>query len=615
MAYKISINELQNGILHVVKRFPLLLAVCIFGTISIMHIVEGNDEQYTTAMLISVLALSTLVSIVLISESFNLSTILSLIMQFVFIGLFILYWYSMPLSFFDSANKHIYRFFGFLFASHLLVSFSAFIKSKNLLAFWDFNQQLFFRWLFGVAYSIVIYAGIAGAITAVKYLFDVEVRNETYGHLFAIIVGIIHPVYFLSGVPVINKVEDEGEYDNEINYGKALRILCIYILIPIVIIYLLILYAYSGKIILQWNWPKGWVANLVTGFSISGILTLLLIFPIRNKDDQSLARLYFKYFFIILMPIFILLYLSIGKRIGDYGFTEDRIIVLSLAIWLSILAIYFIFINHNNIRFIPISLFTITVLILVGPWSMFSISKNSQMKLLSKYLIENKILINGKVAELNETQENNIKSFNRFKITSLVNHLIMYNGIEVLQPLFIEPLDTVKENSRWNQSDVIFRKMGIEPLYYFDTYDSDSTIEATPSVDSDYFSYTSFENERINISGYDLMYKFNFNNWAKDQKVKIPIDSKNILVDFVTDSSSILIESNSQKYIFNLSDFVKPLYKNYSSSNLSIDKLSKEIELDNYRIKIVIENINGYYNKPYINVNSAAGYFLIAEKK
>ena len=62
--------------------------------------------------------------------------------------------------------------------------------------------------------------------------------------------------------------------------------------------------------------------------------------------------------------------------------------------------------------------------------------------------------------------------------------------------------------------------MGIEPLYYFDTYDSDSTIEATPSVDSDYFSYTSFENERINISGYDLMYKFNFNNWAKDQKVK-----------------------------------------------------------------------------------------------
>ncbi|MBK8672284.1 MAG: DUF4153 domain-containing protein [Bacteroidetes bacterium] len=62
------------------------------------------------------------------------------------------------------------------------------------------------------------------------------------------------------------------------------------------------------------------------------------------------------------MPLIALLFVSIMKRINDYGITEWRYIGFVLGCWLLILSIYFIFSKSKNIFYIPFSLFIICIL-------------------------------------------------------------------------------------------------------------------------------------------------------------------------------------------------------------------------------------------------------------
>src|SRR5690606_24507962 len=134
---------------------------------------------------------------------------------------------------------------------------------------------------------------------------------------------------------------------NHVNtFPKGLKIFVQYILIPLAIIYLLILYAYSAKILVEWNLPNGWVSMLILWYAVFGILAILLAYPLRDDTDNPWVRLYSRFFFVGLLPLILLLFIAVGVRIGDYGVTELRYYVVLLGIWLMMMALYFIFSKH-----------------------------------------------------------------------------------------------------------------------------------------------------------------------------------------------------------------------------------------------------------------------------
>src|SRR5690606_37394677 len=91
-----------------------------------------------------------------------------------------------------------------------------------------------------------------------------------------------------------------------------------------------------------------------------------------------------------------------------------RYFIILLAIWLSILCLYFIFYKSPSIQLIPISLFAIIILSTYGPQSPFNLSKKSQKARLQNYI----------------HQQN--ENANREK-TSIVNYLIDFHGLTALQ--------------------------------------------------------------------------------------------------------------------------------------------------------------------------------------
>src|SRR5699024_3468757 len=168
--------------------------------------------------------------------------------------------------------------------------------------------------------------------------------------------------FFLAGIP-----DPIHKLDRIRNYPKGLKVFTQNILIPLVIIYMIILYLYMAKIITQWAWPEGWISILVLSFSIAGILANLLLHPLRNDIKYKWVKRFSKGYYWILVPLSILLLLAIWRRISEYGITVERYFVLVLGLWLTGIVLYFVISRAKNIKVIPASLCIVAFAISIGP--------------------------------------------------------------------------------------------------------------------------------------------------------------------------------------------------------------------------------------------------------
>lgn len=277
-----------------------------------------------------------------------------------------------------------YRFMMFLAGTHLLVSYAPYIGSGDKEGFWQFNKTLFLQFLNATLYSATLYIGLLIAIETIKFLFGVQYTFSAEIDLFIVVSTFFHTVFFLSKIP--------KPADFKSDYPAGLKIFTQYVLLPLEVVYLAILYVYAGKIVVQWQLPQGRVAYLVLAFSVAGIFALLLLYPLRQSVKERWVSIFSRRYYLALLPLIVLLFTGIFRRINDYGVTENRYVVAVLAFWLAGVTIYFLSGKRDDIRWIPITLSILCFLLPIGPWNIFAVSKNSQLKQFREILVSNKIL-------------------------------------------------------------------------------------------------------------------------------------------------------------------------------------------------------------------------------
>ncbi len=293
---------------------------------------------------------------------------------------------------FATDESQAIQIFGYGLLTHLVVAFLPFIGNFKINAFWQYNKSLFIRAYTTVLYTGVLFAGLSGAILAITQLFDVDFGGKIYAYLWFVMALPVSVIIFSAGVPTdIDELESSNDLPN------GLRIFVQFILIPLVVLYLLILYAYMGKILLQWSLPQGWVTILIMVFSVLGMLAMLLVHPYQHQKENSWVKWYTKGYYIALIPLLILQYIAIFTRIGDYGFTAPRWAVLAITVWLTWITLYNVFFKGRNIVLIPLTLFITAFLFLLGPLSHKSISISSQTAKINRLLTELNMAKNGKL--------------------------------------------------------------------------------------------------------------------------------------------------------------------------------------------------------------------------
>jgi hypothetical protein len=513
----------------------------------------------------------------------------------------------------DSPQIYIYRFFQLAVASHLLAAVAPFHRRGSVAGFWEFNRILFQRILQSILFSTILYAGLAIALWAVQSLLGVKVDWKAYYFLFLSVAFLFNTWFFLAGVPS-NWQELEEDYD----YPAGLRMFVQFILLPLITLYVVILYGYLLKILVIREWPRGTIGWLVSVVSVVGMLALLLVHPLRNRAGHRWIQLYSRSFYLGLFPLIVLLLMAIWRRLSEYGLTEDRYFLLVLTLWLSAIAAYFSFVRQSSIKVIPVSLALIAMLTIAGPWGPYQLSLQNQLARLRDRLERLNILQNGRIEKTTDSLALN----DRKEISALVRYLTEMHGAVSLQPWFKEdlrrqlakeaahPNTSIFSRSTYGHPKIITELMGVsyvEPWQH--SADSKSFYASSP-----------LRNNVRSVTGYDYFAPFNlYKTNGKASSSMIPIGERNYEIFWSRDENRIELRDGIQTLVaLDLGPFLKQLQQQTESGSnygLSEALMSLEGESTSARLKLRFESISGTRDSSGIHLNFANGDVLLKLKE
>lgn len=414
---KLNFKALSADLLSVAGRFYLVLFfVFTLAVLSFMEINDKNFElefNYWGGIILSTIVA---VSIVLFNEinTHKLRRLFSYL-AIVAVAVYGFYFFNHKITW-ESMQ------FAAFMVTAVLVTFVVLFFGKNTdAAFWTFAEKNVRELITTMIYISVLFGGLTLAVYAVDVLFEVKVTDKVYANLSVICYLIVAPVYFLMNVP-----QKSEFYADAPDYGKFLKILGLYVFLPVLAIYLVILYFYLFKIILRWELPNGWVTTLVSVLALGGYIAKFLLYPV---SDNKVVRFLNRWFSLLLLPLIVLMSVGLARRIADYGISINRLYVLVFNVWLYGVSIYLFVTKSAHLRWLVVSFAAVLLVVSVGPWSVFAVTKRVVEKDLKTLLTENKLLVNGQLVD-NKSSKIEMGDSIEAEISDKVYYYVSNFGIE-----------------------------------------------------------------------------------------------------------------------------------------------------------------------------------------
>lgn len=529
------------------KRFPIVLSWVIIGTLFTLFAVEIDlldTSFYTKAIITFILGVSWLIATRFLEEQLKRSGNWIFLITFLFLGFF----YTTLLSEETMNTEQITRFVLYLLVGHLLVFVAPFVFLYEKNTYFNYLKCVFISIVRSLFFSLILYLGITLALLAIKYLFNVDIKSERFLQIFIFCLGIVNTWVYLSDFPM------DIHSKTTINYTKALEVLVKYILIPLVVLYLIILYAYSLKIVINWSLPKGWVTHLILALSFLGFTIQLLISPIQKIIDSKVIKYFHPWFYVILLPLILLLFIAIFRRISDYGITENRYFVIVLACWILGMTLYMLFSKKKRTKWFPLSLAILSIAISFGFWGAFSVSTKSQIYQFEKKFNEIKAANLITTSKKKNRLESIVQYLNKKGETDKLSSVLGYN-----------PKEVFKNEDSWSIPYKIINKLNIEVKdkeednLRFNFSQNDLNIE----LDVRNYDFLS----RIHISEHEtskgIQGKYYFKIGKKSNVIKVIEDGK--LIGEI-DCSQLIKELLSQSQNYDISKELMTIEKNINNT-------------------------------------------------
>ena len=270
-------------------------------------------------------------------------------------------------------------------------------------------------------YSFIVFIGISSIVFALDSLFKFDFGSLVYLRIGIFSFILFNVITFFQDFP---KVRDSF---TDYKYPKPFRILLVYIITPLVIIYTLILLAYFIKILALWQIPNNLIVNLVIWFAAFSVVYLFFLSRVDTIGFINKLKIIFP---ISLFPLLGMMFFAIYLRISEYGLTENRYIVIAGGLWVFLSLIYYIFYRENSNITVPIFLAAIILITGIGPASATSLSLRSQNARFEKLLKENNMIAGEGIRS-----DVNIDSSAKNQIIDIVSYMDKRDRIEDLNHL------------------------------------------------------------------------------------------------------------------------------------------------------------------------------------
>ena len=266
--------------------------------------------------------------------------------------------------------------------------------------------------------------------------------------------------------------------------------------------------------------------------------------------------------------------MAIGRRVIEYGVTENRYFLIILSLWLLMVAVYFLVSHRKHIKFIPLSLFFAALLSGYGPWNAFSVSEDSQHHRLVDLLSKNKILKEGKVLKI----ERSIPVDDQVEISSIVSYMIDVHGLTSIQDLFsVNLIATTNNSSNTSGSFKAGRVMDLMGLDYKTQY-----IDPTRQKDVEYLNYSSTISVVTNVSDFDYLFPVDIYMSSSSSVINRSLDSSEVDIAYHKGDYYLKVSFNhGAPDTISLRPLINSLIKKYGHDDYSVNENELTVDLIN----------------------------------
>ncbi len=460
-----SFEKTTDRIKETFIKFPLSFAsaLIVFWILEFLILQNSLVSNYTEQLLIkSVFSISLFyfltIWIYLLSYKLNFSKIKTCFTQILAILFCIFFFFSFPENlfnnFFVEEMTYIVITFIWVISFIFISSFLKRISKKDT----EFNNKYysFFNEITSkILMSIIVWVALMLlwfiAFWSLFALFDLKNlldEENTFWSWAAFSLSLFAPIYFLYQVWL-----SSNNLIKKIKENKFYSFLNNYLALPFIIIYFVILYAYSFKVLLNFqDWPQWIISWMVILFSL--FWYLIYIFSYVFEEKMNLVKIYRKYFPLAVILQTPMLFYAIYLRINQYDLTINRYLVVVFWLFLIVISFYLLLSKKKYLLYIPTTLTLFIIIISIWPWWVYMFPESRQLNLLEKDLTSAKILQNWNIT-LPE-KEIDIEWQLSWKIYEKVTYLCEFHGCDTMDDFFPNIINEIKnaDKSEWEKNHI-----------------------------------------------------------------------------------------------------------------------------------------------------------------
>lgn len=388
-----KIIQTFNGTLQSnLKRFPITLFFTIALTCYLCYFVSNHDENKKLNWIIGYyLSVGTLLSLTLHLWCEEMKRIIPKIAVqagmhlLLILDTIYLYSYSYEKSFTEIGIAHGAG----ILAIGLSVFFLSFFKEKNDIPSWNFALSSITACVTANVIGCIMSGGICFLILSVHKLFDLSIDSTCYLYIVILCNVCLSMFLFLGLLP-----QKQEKHNTRPLQHSFLNGVIHYLFLPLTGGYLIVLYIYALRILINWELPIGWVSWLVITLMTGCIVIEFGLYPSRMAQQKRTDNLIARWLPLFVLPLLFLMTIGIIRRFNDYGVTINRLYLITLNIWCYFVCITLIIIKAKRISWIPISFSLVFLLTSVLPVNYASITRQIIQKEVNQTIIRQKPMLN-----------------------------------------------------------------------------------------------------------------------------------------------------------------------------------------------------------------------------
>ena len=588
-------SEIITKSAQTIKRFPLVfLSSIVLAFISIYLIEIEPKKMEGLNLILAKVALSASLAVFIFTGVRLLGETLLKPRSHLFLVLgasvvLLAYYFTLPQNSEDfSANIIPFRHFFLSLLFFIALLWAPFTRSSlSNEDYWEYAKGVLFAYTMAFSFTFIVVLGVNAALFTVEKLFDLDIDVKRFFQLDILIVAVFSVGYFLSQIP-----SKPLESKQSLNPPNVEKFYTKWILTPLSVLYFLILYAYTFKLLLNFDLPKGVLAWLIVAFSMVLILTYLFWTHFTQENRWR------RWIWLAIFLQTLMLFIAIGIRIEEYSWTESRYMVSVLGLWLAVISLYFLLFKKAQIKWIFISMSLFIALTQFGPLSAYTISKNAQMQRLQSMIAELKTYEKASKAPLKL----------RYEITDALRYLHRrYRGesLALMFPKITQKFKEIKvEHTQANYlPNFITKKLGFKAINSWEYRKLQNGEKESFAFYTNRDLCYNAKNQRVmmDIKDYDYMSQINFSDYhfrAKEtsKAQEIRFKDLNLTLRYTREHQLIISNSDSNLSV-DIENFMQDLIKNFgqTAEELNTKELTIKKENKKFKIKLQLNSIRQEY--------------------